>query len=198
MKTALLVIDIQHWFFQTSVFSTPEGKRKVDQLVNGTNHLIDSFQERNLPIIHIVTIHKRDGSTRDLWAQRNDSWVLIEGSKDVEELPEIHTFETDIVVTKTRTNSFLRTDLEEILRKLDVDTVVIAGYSTNKCVGITAIEACERDFDVFLAEDAILGPQQEKVDAMLYILQFYGIEPMPGSVILEQMLSKRSSSTCGI
>lgn len=188
MNVALLIIDIQQWFFQNQMFSTNEGKLKVNQLVNNTNKLIDLIKERNLPIIHILTIHKRDGSTRDLWAQRNNSWVLIEGTKEIEELPEIHTFNGDIVVTKTRTNSFLWTDLENILKKLNVDTV-ITGYSTNKCVGITAIGACERDFDVLLAQEAILGPQQEKVDAMLNVLKSYGIEPLPTSLIVDKISS---------
>jgi nicotinamidase-related amidase len=105
MSPALLVIDLQHWFFKIPVFSTRDGQSQLRSLIGKTNELIDFFHSRQLPIVHILTIHKRDGSTRDLWSKRNDSWVLMEGSEDVQELPDIHRYETDMEMTKTRSNS---------------------------------------------------------------------------------------------
>lgn len=188
MIPALLVIDLQHWFFKLPVFSTPEGQAQLRSLISKTNELIDFFHSRQLLIVHILTVHTRDGSTRDLWSKRNDSWVLIEGSEDVEELPDIHRYETDLEIIKTRSNSFLRTELEAMLKQLKVDTIVITGYSTNRCVGITAVEACEKDFDVFVSRDAILGPQQSRVDAMLSVLRNeFGIEPISNVQIMEKI-----------
>jgi nicotinamidase-related amidase len=191
MNPALLVIDLQQWFFNVSVFSKLEGdQNKVQSLIDRTNEMIDFFHNKQLPIVHILTIHKLDGSTRDLWSKRNNSWVLIEGSEDVVELPEIHKYNTDIVITKTRSNSFIQTQLETYLRKLNVDTLVLTGYSTNRCVGMTAAEACERDFDVLISQDAILGPQQSRVDAMLSILRTeFGIEPVSNASIMGQISS---------
>jgi len=73
MKPALLVIDIQHWFFQISSFLTSEGLGEVNKLVENTNELARFFKNNNLPIIHILTVHSQDGSTRDLWGKRNNS-----------------------------------------------------------------------------------------------------------------------------
>lgn len=188
MIPALLVIDLQQWFFRLPVFSAPEGQAQLRSLISNTNELIDFFYSRQLPILHILTVHKRDGSTRDLWSKRNDSWVLIEGSGDVQELPDIHRYETDREIIKTRSNSFLRTELEDALRQLQADTLVITGYSTNRCVGVTAVEACERDFDVFVSRDAILGPQQSRVDAMLSVLRNeFGIELISNVKIMKQI-----------
>lgn len=187
MIPALLVIDLQHWFFKLPVFSTPEGHAQLRSLISKTNELIDFFHSRQLPIIHILTIHKRDGSTRDLWSKRNDSWVLIEGSEDVQELQDIHRYETDMEMIKTRSDSFIRTELEAVLRQLKVDTLVITGYSTNRCVGMTAAEACERDFDVIVSQDAIFGPEQSRASAMLSILHNeFGIELISNTTIMEQ------------
>jgi nicotinamidase-related amidase len=188
MIPALLVIDLQHWFFKIPVFSTPDGQSQLRSLISKTNELIDFFHSRKLPIVHILTIHKRDGSTRDRWSKRNDSWVLMEGSEDVQELPDIHRNETDMEIIKTRSNSFLRTELEVALRQLTVDTVVITGYSTNRCVGMTAAEACERDFDVIVSQDSILGPEQHRVDSMLSVLRNeLGIEPISNGKIMDQI-----------
>lgn len=188
MKPSLLVIDLQRWFFQISAFAGWEGQEKIRRLIAGVNELITFFKKSGLPIIHILTVHKADGSTRDLWAQRNNSWVLIEGTKDVEELEDVLTFDTDIVIHKTRSSSYLNTNLAETLKKLETNTVVIAGYSTNKCIGMACIESCERDFDVLVSDDAILGPNPERVAAMLHIMKNgYGIIPVSNAQIIAQI-----------
>jgi hypothetical protein len=53
---------------------------------------------------------------------------------------------------------------------------------------MTAAEACERDFDVMISQDAILGPEQHRVDAMLNVLRNeLGIEPISNGKIMEQI-----------
>lgn len=52
----------------------------------------------------------------------------------------------EVVVRKTHPSAFFRTDLEAILGRLGVDTVVMAGCSTSGCVRATALDAMCRDF----------------------------------------------------
>jgi nicotinamidase-related amidase len=120
--------------------------------------------------------------------KRNDRWSLVEGSEDAQELADVRRRETDITVIKTRGDSFLRTELEAILRQQNVDTVVIAGYSTNRCVGVTALEACERDFDVLVSGDATMGAEPGRASTMLSVLwNEFGIEPVSNMRLLEQV-----------
>jgi nicotinamidase-related amidase len=73
---------------------------------------------------------------------------------------------------------------------MQVDTVVLAGYSTNACVGLTAIDAYERDFDVLIAKEATLGVNASRTEAMLQVLrQEYGFKAMPISRIMEEVCS---------
>jgi len=167
MKPALLVIDMQYWFFKIDLFSTTEGKMILDSLVKNINELTEFFHSFNLPIFHITTEHKKDGSTLDLWGQRNNSTVLLEGSPDIEELDKLKIYPSDMKIIKTRHSAFIRTDLEEKLKLLGIDTLVITGYSTNSCVGETAIDSYNYDFDVLLAKDAILGPDPIRANTML-------------------------------
>ena len=162
-------------------------------MIARTNELIDFFHGRKLPIVHILTVHKADGSTGDLWMKRNKKIALVEGTRDAEEYPEVHTFDTDVVITKTRHSAFIRTDLEGVLTKMHADTVVLAGFSTNACVGLTAIEAYERDFDVLIAQDAILGCDQPRADVMLkYLHREFAIDPLPSSTIMERISADRT------
>ena len=64
--------------------------------------------------------------------------------------------------------------------------MVLAGFSTNACVGLTTVEAYERDFKVMLAGDAILGTNREEGGLMLdYLRNRFAVEPLPNATIME-------------
>ena len=186
MNPALLVIDIQR-----GMFSKPERQPGLQVLIPRINELIDLFHRLELPIIHILTVHKADGSTGDLWMRRNNRISMVDGTPDKEECPEVHRYETDAVIRKTRHSAFIRTDLESVLEKMQADTVVLTGFATNACVGLTAIEAYERDFDVLLSQEAILGCDQPRADLMLkYLHTEFAIDPVSISTIMERVAAE--------
>ncbi len=86
--------------------------------------------------------------------------------------------------SRPRLRSTIRTELENILLEQGVDTIVLTGFSTNRCVGLTAIEAWERDFKVILAGDAILGTTLADGDLMLdYLKRAFQIEPVSNAAV---------------
>jgi nicotinamidase-related amidase len=185
MKPALLVIDLQRWFLEVG---SPEKLAKVSSLISNTNALSDFFREKNLPVIRILTVHKADKSTWDLWMKENDTPRLLEGTRESEEHPDIHRVNTDIVVTKTRHSAFVRTDLENILHSRNIDTVILTGFATNACVGLTAIDACERDFKTILAGDAIVGTNPTDEALMLkYLKNCFDFEPVTNEMIINSV-----------
>jgi nicotinamidase-related amidase len=104
----------------------------------------------------------------------------------------LHRHDTDVVLTKTRGSAFVRTELEDVLRERGVGAVVLAGYSTNRCVGLTAIDAWERDFKVMLAGEAILGTNSEEGDWMLdYLRRTFDIEPFSNTAIEDAVVAHR-------
>jgi biuret amidohydrolase len=50
---------------------------------------------------------------------------------------------------------FTPTDLQFVLRRRGVDTVILAGVNTTTCVLCAAFEATNRDFRVVVAADAV-------------------------------------------
>jgi nicotinamidase-related amidase len=60
----------------------------------------------------------------------------------------------EAVISKTRYSAFAHTGLAEQLHANGVDTLVLAGLTTECCVASSAWDAFERDFHVFLAADA--------------------------------------------
>lgn len=181
MKAALLLIDLQRYYLETG---HAEKLARVGQLIAKANDLVDFFHARALPVVRVQIVHKADGSTwnqsmRPHWTGQSIPGTLTEGTWEVEPHPDLHIGPDDIVVTKTRGSAFIRTDLEDLLRGLEVNTLALAGFSTNRCVGLTAIEAWERDFKVLLAGEAVLGTNLADSDLMLaYLRSAFGIEPV--------------------
>ncbi|MEU4448766.1 isochorismatase family cysteine hydrolase [Actinosynnema sp. NPDC023926] len=60
---------------------------------------------------------------------------------------------TDVVVHKTATDAFYRTELAAVLAERHVDTVVLTGLATDYCVDTTARSALSHGLDVVLVSD---------------------------------------------
>ncbi|MCR9134280.1 MAG: cysteine hydrolase [bacterium] len=180
---ALIVVDLQRWFLEVG---SDEKLANVSVLIKKTNELIRHFEAEGLPIIKIQTVHKADRSTWNLWALENNTGRLIEGTREAEYSPDIYSAKNEMLITKTRLSAFLRTNLEEKLRKMGCTEVVICGYSIDNCVGQTAIDAYEHDFKVILAGEAILGTQIKYGKLMLDSLERrFGIIPINNKEIIE-------------
>lgn len=128
MKPALLVIDIQQKFFEFG----PETATSLNKAVYFINEAIAFFREKNLPIIAIQHIDKAKG--------------LVPGTPGFEMPESLSILPTDRHIYKTYGNAFNKTELETVLRDLDVDTVIISGFCAEYCVLSTYRGALDKDF----------------------------------------------------
>ena len=187
VRPALLVIDLQRWFLEVG---PPEKLARVEALIARANDLIDFFHEKKLPVVRVWTVHKADRSTWNQWMREHNTGRLIEGTPEAEEHPGVHASDEDVVVRKTRHSAFIRTELEAILRSRAVETLVLTGFATDLCVGLTAIEAWERDFRIILAREAILGLDPDKGNVMLdYLRARFAIEPVTNAEVVATISS---------
>jgi nicotinamidase-related amidase len=66
----------------------------------------------------------------------------------------------DIVVRKVRVGAFSTTDLHQQLQAKGIDTLILAGISTSGVVLSTVRDAADRDYRVYVLEDASADPDQ--------------------------------------
>jgi ureidoacrylate peracid hydrolase len=97
----------------------------------------------------------RTASAYPISALVRDRSGLIRGSWDHAIIDELDPEPEDIVVDKTRLDSFLYTSLEPTLRTLGIESIIIGGCVTNFCVETTVRSAWQRDFDVTVLADAV-------------------------------------------
>ena len=166
MKPALVIIDMQHYFFRSE-----ERRVKLSELIKSINELIDISNEKNIPIYQVLTVHKSDKSTWNIVMKKYNFGALLESSYEAELLPEIKFDESQEVIIKTRQSTFIRTNFEEKLREKNIDTLILCGVFTHGCVGRTAVDAYERDFNVIVGKNASFSHLKNQEEAMFEVIE---------------------------
>jgi len=135
MKTALLVIDVQR-----GLFDDEPRPYEADAVVDRINALTASARTAGTPVVFIQ--HERPSG---LLEYGSESW-LLEGRLVVAD--------EDARIRKTTPDSFLRTELEQLLAGWGTEQLMICGYASEFCVDTTTRRAAALGFPVVLVADA--------------------------------------------
>lgn len=149
-NSALLVIDMQKFFLNPESETFTEGGLAI---VENIRNLIQAYRQKNLPVIYTCHVHKSaqmDGGIMSWWWKG----ICLEGTEEAKVYDEIKPRPEEKIVYKHRYSAFYNTDLETVLRCLNVKDIVITGIMTNMCCESTAREAYYRDYRVFFLMDA--------------------------------------------
>ena len=127
-----------------------------------------------MPLVFVRLITRSEDETDFLreWQQRrgaDDSPLCREGSRGAAFVGP-RPGEGDYVVSKSRFSAFTGTRLDESLRAMGRDTLVIAGLTTECCIDAAARDAFERDYHVFVAADAVAAYEPDLHRAALKAL----------------------------
>jgi nicotinamidase-related amidase len=97
------------------------------------------------------------------------------GEREHEVLDEIAPRPDEPVITKATLSAFTSTPLEGLLRSWGVETLVLAGVTTNMCVEHNARDAADRGFACVVVDDACATDSQAMHDASLTVIRrLYG------------------------
>ncbi len=172
-KTALLVIDVQNLFTEPGApIAAPDGPEVVVQI----NKLVDYCRAHYLPIIWIQATNRKDGSDAGMYRKYHPkTWSMqVRGNHWWELYPELHNEPADIYVTKPKYNAFWGSDLEAVLRGLEVESLIFTGIMTDVCVQTTLVDAFHRDFNPIIAADATGTATPYKKEALWLIETCFG------------------------
>jgi isochorismate hydrolase len=161
-KCALLVIDMQEYFRPIAV-----------PIIGNVFSIIEYCREIGARVIYTMHGHKdvaKDGGMLGEW------WgdLIQYGSKDWEIIKAISPLDTDGILDKNRYSAFWDTGLDESLKSIGIEELIITGVMTNCCCETTAREAFVRDYRVFFVADATATVNDELHIASLKNLA-YGV-----------------------
>lgn len=76
----------------------------------------------------------------------------------------------EVVTSKKRLSAFYPTDLDFLLRQMEVRTIVFTGCMTDCCILSSAFDASNRNYRVIVVRDAVAGTNDELEQAALNIM----------------------------
>lgn len=148
-KPCLIVIDMIRDYLGSW---EPEA---LKELVGNTNKLVENFKRRQLPVIWVRNEFRPDLSDAFPEMREKNVRLAIQGTQGAQLHPDLLWSASDITVIKKRYSAFFGTNLDEFLAELGATDLVLCGINTHACIRTAAIDAYQRDFRVFLAEECI-------------------------------------------
>jgi ureidoacrylate peracid hydrolase len=111
--------------------------------------------------------------TRDETRKDDEPILCAEGTRGADFIgPQPLAGET--IISKTRYSAFARTGLAEQLHAQGIDTLVLAGLTTECCVASSAWDGFEHDFHITLAADACAAYEENLHRHALKALELSG------------------------
>jgi nicotinamidase-related amidase len=171
---ALVVVDMQ------KDFCYPEGALYVGDHVRKT---IDNIRDvldivrGSIPVIFTQDWHRKDDEEFNVWPKH-----CIQNTWGAEIVDELNPSDEDYFVKKRRYSAFFGTDLDLLLRELDVDELIVCGVVTNICVLHTVADAVMRGYKVTVLKDCTTALNEYDYE--------YGIKHMKDVLRAEIISSK--------
>ena len=177
-KTALLCIDLQYLdaapgygvFADVAASGVPIEaqeyyfERLQNTVLPNVRRLQDAFRAHHLEVIHTrIQSLTQDGRDRSVGHKRLGLHAPP-GSKEAEFIEQVAPIENEIIINKTASGVFNATNIEYILRNMDINGLVVVGVYSNECVSTAIRDACDLGFHVTLIADgcATVTPELQK------------------------------------
>jgi nicotinamidase-related amidase len=200
-RAALVTIDVQRDTLDGQPFEISGTSQALPRMAE----LCENFRQRAQPIVHILRLYLPDGSNAELCrrdALANGAQMFLAGQPGREIAPELLPPDAptpddtrllqnhaqligpqEWYVYKSRWGAFYKSCLEDHLRSLNIDTIVLAGCNYPNCIRATVYEASERDFRVVAITDGISNFTQNGWDELSSI----GINLMSADECMRQL-----------
>lgn len=155
MRAAVLVIDMIRDNFEMLKENplTEEARAFLPSL----NHLLSVARKESSPVIFASDSFLET----DFIFKSKLKPHAIRGTRGTEVIKDILRGPNDIFIEKNRFSAFLKTDLEQILKELSIDTVAVTGIATTFCILSTAFDALSHDFKTIIIEDCTAAHDQK-------------------------------------
>ena len=163
-RSALILIDME------SGFVDPESGhciRYAQSTVPACVRAVETARSKGIPVFFVKRIYRSDGSDVELtryaaWKAGGRACMPASRGLNSAQAPEgLRPRPGDYTIIKPRWSAFFQTELDLILRRLDIRTVILAGTTTPNCVRTTCYDAIALEYNTVVLTDCCSSQTEE-------------------------------------
>lgn len=166
-QTAVLVVDVQRAFTAISELYPP-----LDEMLPRLAAFVDAARTAGALVVNIRIVVPAETYSSNWQCQFAPDFqsLMAPDQSGVAFHPGFEPQPGDLTLTKHRYSAFVSTPLTAILHTRGIHTVITCGLTTDVCVGSTARDAWQRDFQVITLADCTAEVTQAQHEAGLATL----------------------------
>lgn len=186
VSPAVIAIDLHRGHMDPSVATLPLEAGRAAAVVEANRRFFAGCREAGIPIVHLVTKYRDVTEIRSnpFWRTRADDPAVsrknierhnLDGMPGCEIMPVLYDARDWVVDSKKRYDCFVATDLDFLLRKHGINTLLVTGVNTSSCVLATSIRANVLDYATVIVEDCVDsmdGPELHKAALACFAAAF--------------------------
>ena len=148
---ALVVVDMCKAFVDPL---SPLGF-ECPELIDANIKLVEKFRLKELPIFFTTTIYRNEFEATIFRKKIPALNILKPNSDEVSFLQELQPSSTEKVIEKKFASAFFQTNLCDLLKLQNIDSLIISGVTTSGCVRATALDSLQHNFLTTVVEDCV-------------------------------------------
>jgi maleamate amidohydrolase len=167
-KAALLVIDV----VQAYLDKASPLYAGVEEARDSNIRLVDAARAAGVPVVFTNVLYSAGGVDGGVFYRKVPALQCFLGHTPFGAFPPgLSPREDELVISKQYPSAFFGTPLAATLRALEVDTVVIGGFSTSGCVRASALDALQHGFIPYVVREACGDRASGPHEANLFDIQ---------------------------
>ena len=163
-KPALLLVDMINGFTHSECALGTD----CPEVVAANARLLALFREKGLPVFFTTVVYQNENQARVFRDRVNALNVLTPDSDWVKVDPRLAPLPDEPLIEKCWASSFFKTDLDQQLRAIGVDSLVVTGLTTSGCVRATVVDGLQSDYPVFVPREAVGDRNPQAHEANLF------------------------------
>ena len=183
-KTALILIDFQKLVGSEGLLTEAlnaglpetgvkealqEYQQRLKKTVKNAQRILNACRKKGYDVVHVKMGAQTSNPRHTAKVNRKADFILPMNAERGKFLEEVQPIKGELVFPKTNGGAFTGTNLDFVLRNMDIESLIITGFLTDQCVLATAIAAADIGYDVLLVEDACTATTKENQDAVIRI-----------------------------